>query len=107
MRKRYLVCCATSSGRRARHDDLASPSCDANAILIPMTKVQTTYPLSRKLTDEDSASLVRVHSVYGILAVRPQRSLEELWMEYDASRLTPLDLTATLRTHGLPIIAPI
>ncbi|HJY05440.1 MAG TPA: hypothetical protein VJ323_03940, partial [Bryobacteraceae bacterium] len=65
------------------------------------------YPLSRKLTDEDSASLVRVHSVYGILAVRPQRSLEELWMEYDASRLTPLDLTATLRTHGLPIIAPI
>jgi hypothetical protein len=71
-----------------------------------MTKVQTTYPLSRKLTDEDSASLGRVHSVYGILAARPQPSLEELWMEYDASRLTPLDVTATLRRHGLPIVVP-
>lgn len=77
-----------------------------NAILIPMTKVQTTYPLSRKLTDEDSENLARVHRVYGILAARPQPSLQELWMEYDASRLTPLDLTATLRKYGIPIVAP-
>jgi hypothetical protein len=72
-----------------------------------MTKVQTTYTLSRKLTDGDSANLARVHSVYGIFAARPQPSLEELWMEYDASRLTPLDLTEALRSHGLPIVVPV
>lgn len=72
-----------------------------------MTKVQTTYPLSRKLTDEDSASLARVHSVYGIFAARPQPSLQELWLEYDATRLTPGDLTETLRSHGLPIVASV
>lgn len=72
-----------------------------------MTKVQMTYPLSRKLTDGDSGSLARVHSVYGILAARPQPSLQELWLEYDASRLSPKDVAATLRRHGLPIIESI
>jgi 4-amino-4-deoxy-L-arabinose transferase-like glycosyltransferase len=36
-----------------------------------------------------------------------QPSLQEWWMEYDASRLRSLDLNAILRMHGLPTIVPV
>ncbi len=76
-----------------------------NAILMPMTKVQTAYRLSRPLDENDLENISRVHSVYGIFAARVQPSLEELFIEYDASRLSPKDVQATLEQHGLPIVA--
>lgn len=69
-----------------------------------MTKVQLTVKLSRRLTDQDLENISRVHAVYGFFAVRPRPSGEELFIEYDASRLTPQDVRRNLAEHGLPIM---
>lgn len=68
-----------------------------------MTKVQVTFKLSRPLTDADFENISRMHSVYGILAVRIKPTLDELFVEYDASRLSTDEVRGTLEQHGLPI----
>jgi hypothetical protein len=72
-----------------------------------MTKVQTAYQLSRKLTDEDLPSVSRLTSIYGIFLARIASSLDELRIEFDASRLTLDELEAVLEQQGLPIVAPV
>lgn len=69
-----------------------------------MTKVDLTVKLSRRLNDQDLDNISRVHGVYGFFAVRPRPSGEELFVEYDASRLTVQDVRRNLGEHGLPII---
>ncbi|HWF46041.1 MAG TPA: hypothetical protein VG168_03465 [Bryobacteraceae bacterium] len=68
-----------------------------------MTKVQVTYKLSRPLTDADFSNIARIHSVYGILEARIKPTLDELFVEYDASRLSANDVRGALEQHGLPI----
>ncbi len=68
-----------------------------------MTKVQLSFKLSRPLEDADLRQIARVHAVFGILAVRVASSGDELFVEYDASRLTPKEVQGTLTTHGLPL----
>jgi hypothetical protein len=68
-----------------------------------MTKVQLTYKLSRPLTDKDLENISRVHAVYGMFAVRLLPTGNELFVEYDASRLTPKEVQATLEQFGLPL----
>ena len=70
----------------------------------PMTKMQTAYKLSRKLGDEDLGSLSKLPAVYGIFLAKVTSSLDELLLEFDASRLTIDDLESVLEQHGLPII---
>ena len=69
-----------------------------------MTKVQTKVKLSRPLEDSDSDNVSRVHSVYGILALRVQPSLNELFVEYDYGRLSLKEVRAILAEHGIPIV---
>lgn len=69
-----------------------------------MTKVQLTFKLSRALNDQDLDNISRVHSVYGFYLVRPRPAGDELFVEYDASRLRPADIRQTLGEHGLPIV---
>jgi hypothetical protein len=68
-----------------------------------MTKVDVTFKLSRALTDHDLASISRIHSVYGILAARLLPSGDELFVEYDASRLSPAEVRGILEQHGIPL----
>ena len=68
-----------------------------------MTKVQLEYELHRPLTDADETAIRDVHSKYGILRVQLAPSLDKLYVEYDASRLTEEDVEATLARPGLPI----
>ena len=67
-----------------------------------MTKVQTTFKLSRELSDQELKSLSRLHAVYGFLAARVLPS-NELFVEYDASRLLPDDVRGIIEQHGIPI----
>jgi hypothetical protein len=67
-----------------------------------MTKVQTTFKLTRELNDQELKSISRLHAIYGILAVRVRPS-NELLIEYDASRLSASDVRSTVERHGLPI----
>jgi hypothetical protein len=71
-----------------------------------MTKVQVTFPLSRPLTESDLVSISHMHSVYGFLAVRLKPSGQELFIEYDASRLSRKEARASLEQNGLPIADP-
>jgi hypothetical protein len=68
-----------------------------------MTKVDVTFKLSRPLTDSELKSIARVHAVYGMLSVRLQPSGDALFVEYDASRLSPKDVRGKLEQHGIPL----
>lgn len=67
-----------------------------------MTKVQTTFRLARELNDQELKSISRLHAVYGILAARVLAS-NELFVEYDASRLSASDARVVVERHGIPI----
>ncbi|HEX3682638.1 MAG TPA: hypothetical protein VHU83_08835 [Bryobacteraceae bacterium] len=67
-----------------------------------MTKVQTTFQLARELNDRELKSLSRLHAVYGILAARVLPS-HELFIEYDASRLSSSDARGAIEQLGIPI----
>ena len=67
-----------------------------------MTKVQTAFNLSHELSDRELKSLSRLHAVYGFLAARILPS-NELFVEYDASRLTSDDVRGSIERHGIPI----
>lgn len=71
-----------------------------------MTKVQTTFPLGRALADADYANISRMHSVYGFIAVRIKPAGDELFVEYDASRLSRKEVLGSLQEHGLPVNPP-
>ena len=68
-----------------------------------MTKVQTTFKLARELDGKDLQNINRVHAVYGFFATRVQ-SQNELFVEYDAARLSLKEVRGTLEEHGLPVV---
>ncbi len=68
-----------------------------------MTKVDVTFKLARALSDQDLKSIARIHAVYGMLTVRVLPSGDELFVEYDASRLYPKDVQGVLEQHGIPL----
>lgn len=68
-----------------------------------MTKVQTNFKLSRPLTAKDLQAIAHMHSVYGFLAVRLQPSGDELFVEYDFSRLSAKEVRGALQENGIPV----
>jgi hypothetical protein len=68
-----------------------------------MTKVQTSFKLSRPLNSDDLQKISRVHSIYGFLALRVRPSGDELFVEYDFSRLSAKEVLGTLEEHGIPV----
>ena len=70
-----------------------------------MTKVTLHYDLSRVLTDEDCAQIAALHGVYGFARVQLAPSLDNITVDYDASRLMKKDVEAELARHGVPVRA--
>jgi hypothetical protein len=66
--------------------------------------VQLRYDLMRPLDEALMEQLARVHGVYGMLRVRPSESLDKLIVDYDASRLSEMDVETVLHKAGLPIV---
>jgi hypothetical protein len=71
-----------------------------------MTKVQTTFSVTQPLTEDDLLNIARMHSVYGFFAVRWKPSESQLFVEYDASRLSATEVRLSLEEHGLPVSKP-
>ncbi|HZN26002.1 MAG TPA: hypothetical protein VFB75_17380 [Burkholderiales bacterium] len=69
-----------------------------------MTKVQLRYDLLRPLDDALMEKIVRVRSVYGILNIALAPTLDKLVVDYDASRLSALEVESVLHQAGLPIV---
>ena len=70
-----------------------------------MTKVTLHYDLTRPLTEEDLAAIYDVHAKYGIARVEVAPSLNKIVVDYDASRLSKLDVEGTLMRGGIPIVS--
>ncbi|MBV8071164.1 MAG: hypothetical protein JO270_14745 [Acidobacteriaceae bacterium] len=68
-----------------------------------MTKVQATFKLTRPLTDDDLKQISHMHSVYGFMAVRVAPSGQELFVEYDFSRLSEKEVLGSLQQNGIPV----
>jgi hypothetical protein len=67
-----------------------------------MTKVQMRFRLQRPL---DTAALSRIadaHTIYGIARIQLDPNLTGLTVEYDATRLRPPEVEATLASAGIP-----
>ncbi len=68
-----------------------------------MTKVTLHYDLTKPLTEADLENVANVRATYGIAGLQLSRSLDQLTVDYDASRLTKTDVEAELTRHGLAI----
>lgn len=68
-----------------------------------MTKVQLQYDLLKPVDDHLMEQIARAHGIYGLLRVSLAPSLDKLMIEYDASRLSPLEVEARLHQLGIPV----
>ena len=66
-----------------------------------MASTEIRFRLLKPLDEAGLERLACLHSVYGIHRVRPSEDLEEITVDYDASRLTPEQVEALLRRFGL------
>jgi hypothetical protein len=66
-----------------------------------MTRVQLRYELAKPLDEPLLDRLGALHGVYGFLRLAPEGA--GLLVEYDASRVSELDVEAHLRSAGIPI----
>jgi allophanate hydrolase subunit 1 len=69
-----------------------------------MTKVDLRYQLQAPLNAQQLARLAELRGVYGVLDLRLDEAGGTLQVEYDASRLDPNEVTATLHRAGIPAL---
>jgi hypothetical protein len=69
-----------------------------------MTKVQLEYDLLRPVDERLMEQIARAHGIYGILRISLAASLSRLMVEYDASRLSPLEVETALHQMGIPVV---
>jgi len=67
-----------------------------------MTKVQLTYKLLRPLDETLMKRISDAHGQYGFQQIKVAPSLDELLVEYDATRLSPDKVEAALHRAGIP-----
>ncbi len=74
-----------------------------------MTKVQKHFRLEYSASDSPARleSINRAQAIYGIERITLAPSLDEVTVEFDASRLRIADIEATLRRCGLPVAQPV
>ena len=68
-----------------------------------MTKVQTRFRLPKPLDDSSLNSLAAANAIYGIHRLKLSPAMDELMVEYDATRLRPAEVESALATAGIPI----
>ena len=70
-----------------------------------MTRVQLSYNLLRKLTDDDADAISRVNGYYGFYRIQIAPSLDHINVDYDATRMSTKDVHAVLLRYGVPVSA--
>ncbi|MBI1786498.1 MAG: hypothetical protein HYR60_02965 [Acidobacteria bacterium] len=74
-----------------------------------MTKVQLTFRLRQPLdrlaaADQLMTRIAGAHTTYGIFRIWVDDRMEDLSVEYDATRLSPQDVQAVLARAGIPLV---
>jgi len=68
-----------------------------------MTKVQTRFHLQKPLDDDSLNSLAAANAIYGIHRLRLSPGLDEVFVEYDATRLKLAEVESALAGVGIPL----
>jgi hypothetical protein len=69
-----------------------------------MTKVQVRFRLEKPLDERTMKSIADAHSLYGMMLVHVSPALDEVIVDYDASRLKPEDVAGALKRGGIAVI---
>ncbi len=70
-----------------------------------MTTVLTTLSLARPVDDQVATAIANATSIYGIRMVKLSSAMDKVTVEYDATRLKPEHVPATLNRAGVPVQA--
>lgn len=68
-----------------------------------MTKVQLDYKLTKPVEDSTMDAIARAHGIYGIIRISLAPAMDKIVVEYDASRLSPLEVEARMHSLGIPV----
>jgi allophanate hydrolase subunit 1 len=68
-----------------------------------MTRVEIHFRLCQPLSDKLLPAIASAHAVYGIERVRLSPTMDSLTVEYDATRLRPADVEASLAHAGIAV----
>ncbi len=68
-----------------------------------MTKIQLKYELTKPLDDTLLDRISRVNAVYGIERIILSPGMDSITVEYDASRLSALEVESVLHQNGIPV----
>jgi hypothetical protein len=68
-----------------------------------MTKVQAHFHLQRPLDDFSLENLAHANAIYGIHRLKLSPAMDEVMVEYDATRLRPAEVESALADAGLPL----
>uniref|UniRef100_Q01TZ6 HMA domain-containing protein n=1 Tax=Solibacter usitatus (strain Ellin6076) TaxID=234267 RepID=Q01TZ6_SOLUE len=71
-----------------------------------MTKVQVRFHLRKPLDESDYRGIATAHATYGIDKITIAPDLQELKVDYDATRLRPAEVEAILAAAGIPVDRP-
>jgi len=67
-----------------------------------MTKIQAHFDLERPLDEVLMQGISKAHSVYGIERITVAPTLDAITVEYDATRLNPMEVESVLWKSGIP-----
>jgi len=68
-----------------------------------MTKVQIHFRLQKPLDALLLQRIAETHTLYGIYHVEVSPSLDNVTVEYDATRLRPAEVELALSSAGIPV----
>jgi allophanate hydrolase subunit 1 len=68
-----------------------------------MTRVQVNFHLRKPLEESEYHSIAQAHATYGIEKITLAPGMQDVKVEYDATRLRPAEVEAILATAGIPI----
>ncbi len=68
-----------------------------------MTKVQIRFRLEKPLDEPMMGRIAEAHAIYGIMRVQVTPSIEEIVVDYDASRLMKEVVGRALKRGGIPV----
>ncbi len=71
-----------------------------------VTRVELRFKLTNPLSDEQAVGVARAHSHYGIYRIRVAPGLDEISVDYDASRMSEQDVERALVVNGVPVERP-
>lgn len=69
-----------------------------------MTKMQMRFDLQRPVDDQTALQITKINGVYGIEHIKVAPTLDKITIEYDATRLSPVEVETLLWKFGIPVV---